>query len=88
MTPFPGLSFPGDPDGYPRRDEVIAYLEQYAATFDLPIAFNSAVRSLSPENGAFRIEVDGRRIVADQVVVATGPFQRPSLPSVAERLAP
>ena len=74
---LPGLAFPGDPDGYPTRDEVIAYLEQYAATFDLPIEFNSAVRSLTPEDGAFRIEVDGRRVVADQVVVATGPFQQP-----------
>ncbi|MHB8060617.1 MAG: flavin-containing monooxygenase [Gaiellaceae bacterium] len=85
---LPGLAFPGDPDGYPGRDEVIAYLEQYAAKFDLPIAFNSAVRSLSPENGALRIEVDGRCIIADQVVVATGPFQRPTLPPVAQRLAP
>ena len=41
---LPGLAFPGDPDGYPTRDEVIAYLDQYAATFDLPIEFNSAVR--------------------------------------------
>jgi putative flavoprotein involved in K+ transport len=27
---LPGLPFPGEPDGYPNRDEVIAYLEQYA----------------------------------------------------------
>src|SRR5919109_4126790 len=27
---LPGLPFPGDPDGYPTRDEVIAYLERYA----------------------------------------------------------
>ena len=40
---LPGLGFPGDPDGYPTRDEVIAYLEQYRAAFDLPIEFNSAV---------------------------------------------
>src|SRR5919106_2740376 len=43
---LPGLAFPGDPDGYPNRDEVIAYLEQYASEFELPIEFNSAVRSL------------------------------------------
>ena len=24
---LPGLTFPGDPDGYPTRDEVIAYLK-------------------------------------------------------------
>ena len=85
---LPGLAFPGDPDGYPTRDEVIAYLGRYAARFDLPILFNCAVRSLSQENGAFRIDVDGRQIVADQVVVATGPFHRPRTPLVADQLAP
>jgi len=85
---LPGLAFPGDPDGYPTRDEVIAYLEHYAARFDLPIHFNSAVESLTQENGAFRLEVDGRQIVADQVVVATGPFHQPRTPLVADQLAP
>lgn len=85
---LPGLAFPGDPDGYPTRDEVIAYLEQYAIAFDLPIEFNSAVRSLRHEDGSFRIETGGRDLVADQVVVATGPFQRPLTPGLAGDLAP
>jgi putative flavoprotein involved in K+ transport len=84
---LPGLAFPGDAGGYPTRDEVIAYLDQYAATGDLPIEFNSAVRSLSQENETFRLEVGGRQIVADQVVVATGPFQRPRVPPAADQLA-
>ncbi len=46
---LPGLAFPGDPDGYPTRDEVIAYLEQYAQHFQLPIALSSPVRSLTRE---------------------------------------
>ena len=69
---LPGLPFPGDPDGYPTRDEVIAYLERYAETFELPIEFNSNVRRLSQEDGRFVLELDGRTITADQVVVATG----------------
>ena len=84
---LPGLAFPGDSEGYPTRDEVIAYLNQYAARFDLPIEFNSAVSSLSHQDGAFRIEVGSRPIVADQVVVATGPFHRPRTPLVGEQLA-
>jgi putative flavoprotein involved in K+ transport len=28
---LPGLSFPGDPNSEPTRDEVIAYLERYVA---------------------------------------------------------
>jgi putative flavoprotein involved in K+ transport len=86
---LPGLAFPGDPDGYPTRDEVIAYLERYAARFELPIAFNSPVLSLIQDDGsgAFRIDVDGHQVVAEQVVVATGPFQRPRTPVAADQLS-
>jgi putative flavoprotein involved in K+ transport len=85
---LPGLPFPGDPDGYPTRDEVIAYLARYAETFELPIELNSEVKSLGPgDDGRFRLDVDGRTITADQIVVATGPFQAPAVPKVAEQLA-
>src|SRR5215211_1473147 len=85
---LPGLAFAGDPEGYPDRDEVIAYLERYAETFELPIELNSPVRSLARENRKFVLERDGRKITAEQVVVATGPFQKPFIPEVANRLAP
>jgi putative flavoprotein involved in K+ transport len=84
---LPGLPFPGDPEGYPTRDQVVAYLEQYAQTFDLPIELNTRVRRLGSEDGRFLIEVDGRTITADQVVVATGPFQMPFVPEFASKLA-
>jgi len=85
---LPGLAFPGDPDGYPSRDEVIAYLEQYAAAFDLPVEANSAVRSLCRADGTFVVELDDQRLVGDQVVVATGPFQAPGVPGFAGELSP
>src|SRR6185503_6890467 len=57
---LPGLTFPGDPDGYPTRDEVIAYLERYAETFELPVELGSEVRRLERgRDGGFRLEVDG-----------------------------
>ena len=85
---LPALPFPGDPDGYPTRDEVVAYLERYAATFELPVRLDTPVRSLRPtEDGRFVVEVDGGSIEADAVVVATGPFQAPFVPSVAAGLA-
>ena len=85
---LPGLPFPGDPDGYPTRDEVVAYLEEYAQRFELPIEEQAPVRSVKSEDGHFVLKVDGRPVTADQVVVATGPFQTPYVPEVAERLAP
>jgi putative flavoprotein involved in K+ transport len=85
---LPGLEFPGEPEGYPGRDEVIAYLEQYAAEFELPIELDSPVRSLKAHGDTFALELDDRRIEADQVVVATGPFQRPNTPPLAGLLSP
>src|SRR5439155_26620931 len=85
---LPGLPVPGDPEGYPGRDEVIACLEQYAETFELPVELNSNVGRLTSDDGRFLFEVDQRTIRADQVVVATGPFQAPYVPQLAERLAP
>src|SRR3954452_20428479 len=63
---LPGLPFPGDPDGYPGRDEVIGYLDDYARTFELPIRFRSCVRALSAhDGGGFVLDLDdGGRIEA------------------------
>jgi putative flavoprotein involved in K+ transport len=84
---LPGLPFPGDPDGYPTRDEVIGYLEHYAETFELPVELNSEVKKLErSDDGRFGLELDGRTITADQVVVATGPFQTPYVPKLVEKL--
>jgi putative flavoprotein involved in K+ transport len=67
---------------------VVAYLEQYAATFELPVDVNSAVRSVTTADGRFVVGLDDRRLEADQVVVATGPFQVPNMPAFASKLAP
>jgi putative flavoprotein involved in K+ transport len=85
---LPGLPFPGDPDGYPTRDEVTAYLEQYADTFELPIELGIKVHSLTKDGAKFVLELGNRTIDANQVVVATGPFQTPRTPEFAGALAP
>jgi putative flavoprotein involved in K+ transport len=84
---LPGLPFPGDPEGYPTRDEVIDYLGLYAETFDLPVELNSEAHELRAEEERFALHVDGRTRTADQVVVATGPFQTPHIPKLAENLS-
>jgi putative flavoprotein involved in K+ transport len=84
---LPGLPFSGEPEGYPTRDEVIDYLERYAETFDLPVELNSEAHELRAEEERFALRVDGRTTTADQVVVATGPFQTPYIPRLAENLA-
>jgi putative flavoprotein involved in K+ transport len=85
---LPGLPFPGDPDHYPTRDEVVAYLTEYARRFDLPIEYDSRVRGVRCEGERYHVALDDRAYVADQVVVATGPFQTPRTPAFAAHLDP
>jgi putative flavoprotein involved in K+ transport len=85
---LPGLPFPGNPGSYPTRDDVVAYLTDYADRFKLPVELDSRVRAVRRTNATYLIEVDDRSYEADQVVVATGPFQVPFVPSIADRLDP
>ena len=85
---LPGLDFPGDQDRYPSRDEVAVYLTDYARRFALPVELGSRVRAIRKAGATYRVELADRRYEADQVVVATGPFQIPFVPPIAEGLGP
>jgi putative flavoprotein involved in K+ transport len=86
---LPGMPFPGDSAGYPGKDEVADYLESYVHRFDLPVLLGNRVTSVrrEPDDG-FVVETSGTTLVARQVVVATGGFTGPMMPSFASRLDP
>src|SRR5919197_2818261 len=81
---LPGRAFPGDPDTYPGRDDVVAYLTDYARDFELPVELSSRVRAVRPGDGGCVVELDDCTYEADQVVIATGPFQVPRVPAIAD----
>jgi putative flavoprotein involved in K+ transport len=85
---LPGLPFPGDPYRYPSKDEVADYLTDYARRFELPVQLGSRVCAVRRNNGTYLVELEGRHIEAHQVVIATGPFQTPLVPPIAEGLSP
>jgi putative flavoprotein involved in K+ transport len=85
---LPGLPFPGDADTYPGRDDVVAYLTDYARRFDLPVQLESRVQAIRAADDGYVVELEDRAYAAEQVVVATGPFQVPRVPAIAERLDP
>ena len=62
---LPGRPFPGDPDHYPGRDEVVAYLTDYARDFELPVELDSAVRALSGSDNRRVLRVTADRIGPD-----------------------
>ena len=86
---LPGRPFPGEPGAYPGRDEVVAYLTDYARELDLPVELGSRVRAVrAGQDGDYVVDLDNRTMRTRQVVIATGPFQVPAVPSIAERLDP
>lgn len=85
---LPGLEFPGEPYHLPKRDEVAEYLEWYAQVFDLPIRTGVSVKRVRRIDNGFEIETDGVLLQADNVIVATGPFQVPNVPALARDVDP
>jgi putative flavoprotein involved in K+ transport len=83
---LPGMPFPAAADTYPSKDEVADYVKAYAARFDLPVMLGTRVEHLDRDpapDGLFRVATSQGTLWARQVVVATGPFQRPLIPSVS-----
>lgn len=80
---LPGMVFPGDPQGYPLRDEVVQYLEAYAAEFQLPFEGGTRVLDVVQKDKAFEVRAaNGSTFTARAVVVASGGFSRPSTPDI------
>jgi putative flavoprotein involved in K+ transport len=84
---LPGLPFPAPAGTYPGRDAVADYLRSYAEAADLNIELNASVVGLGRNGTGFVVRTTDRTYIADQVVVATGPFQVPVIPTAASGLA-
>jgi putative flavoprotein involved in K+ transport len=85
---LPGMAFPATRTTYPTKDEMGDYLEAYAARFELPVRSGTAVDALTKEDGRYVASAGERCFAAENVVVATGVFQRPYTPDFATELAP
>jgi putative flavoprotein involved in K+ transport len=87
---LPGMPFPAEPWSFPQKDEVAAFLERYALTFDLPVRMSTRVDALEQAaDGRFVLHLGGDTITCDNVVVATGTFgEAPNIPDFAGQLDP
>ncbi|WP_393063066.1 flavin-containing monooxygenase [Streptomyces sp. LN549] len=83
---LPGMRFPGDPDRYPRRDEVVDYLRDYANRLPADIRTSTSVTSVTHQDGAWSVLAgDGRKFTAGAVIAATGDYGTPFTPDLPGR---
>jgi putative flavoprotein involved in K+ transport len=81
---FPGQEFNIDADGFATKEQIADYFVAYAEKIDAPIRTGVEVTSVRKNNGraGFCVETSDGPIDARFVVAATGPFQRPIIPTV------
>jgi putative flavoprotein involved in K+ transport len=79
--PFPH----SDPDGFATSAEIVDYLDAYATQIKTPIRCGVSVTALR-QNGSgkgYLAETSAGPVRARNVVIATGPYQRPVIPELA-----
>lgn len=85
---LPGYEYRGsDPYGFMLRDEIVEYIEGFAASFNPPLRCGVDVSLVRQEkNGIFHVDTSIGKFTASQVVFASGGYQIPIIPRSAERL--
>jgi putative flavoprotein involved in K+ transport len=83
---LPGMPCPGRPWAYPTKDEIADYLHAYAREFELPVRTGVKVDRLSKAGGRFTVTCGEHTLFAENVIVATGAFNNPRVPSFAREL--
>jgi putative flavoprotein involved in K+ transport len=83
---LPGRRFPGRGDAFPAKEQVAAYLEDYARHFRLPVRNGVRVDRLWKDGGHFVIAAGDRRFESENVVVAMANYQVPKVPAFASSL--
>jgi putative flavoprotein involved in K+ transport len=83
FSELPGFGFPGDPERYPTRDEVVGYLRAYAAHFELPVETDVCVARVDTCDGGFCVRTaDGETYQTRSVIAASGAFHKPFMPQL------
>src|SRR5689334_6011338 len=80
MNRLPGGELHDDPRGFLTRSELIAYLEDYARSFDAPVHEGVEVTGAERVAGGFRVQTNAGVWLARNVVIATGDADRPFVP--------
>src|ERR1700735_5625515 len=87
---LPGHPYSGpDPQGFMVKDEIVAYIESYARSFQPPIYEGVTVSRLQRiDSDAVEVTAHIGTFTAGQVIVATGGYQDATVPRMAERVPP
>ncbi len=87
---LPGFPYDGDePEGFMLRDQIVAYVERFAKSLEPPYRGGVEVRRVGPSSNGGRFSLDTSEGVlgTDNVIIAVGTHQKPSVPAWGSKLA-
>lgn len=85
---FPILDFPDlEPHVFAPKDRIVRYFEQVAEQIKAPIRCGVEVTLVEPGPQGYRAQTSDGVIEARNIVVATGPFQKPLIPEAVPEAA-
>ncbi|WP_369814454.1 flavin-containing monooxygenase [Lysinibacillus sp. ZYM-1] len=83
FSSMPGMKFPGNQNRYPKRDEVVRYLQEYKNKFQLSVLINQRVDLIENNKIGFTVRtVTGDIFQARSIINATGSFNNPYIPKI------
>lgn len=84
---MPGAEYDGsDPFGFMSLAEVVEYFDNYVERFSLPVHCGVEVFSVEKTGERFLVRTSEGDYEAENVVIATGLYQSPKIPKLAERM--
>ena len=86
---LPGYRYPGDdPYGFMERDKIVQYVQDYARSFEPNIREKVSVEKVERDSSksVFQVMTSAGCYTASQIVVATGGYHTPKLPSASTLL--
>lgn len=91
MTGLPGLEFSGEKRAhFMNKNEFTAYMNRYAAQFDLPVSENQKVVRIEKENDEYSLTLESKghidKIKAKTVVIASGMMNQVKFPELAKKV--
>ena len=76
-----------DPDGFMGRDEIVGYVESFAASFDPPLYEGTEVTRIARRRrSGFTVATGAGEIHAHQVVLCVSGYHAPRIPAIAAEL--
>lgn len=78
---LPGQRFPRTADRWPSRDELVAYYQSYAERNGLRFRGGTEVERVDRSDGGWVLRTSGGQIDTRYVVIATGKYRTPIIPS-------